>query len=322
MSRPAVSVVVSTYQRSAKLGALVSALSDQTLPAEDFEVLIVDDGSTDGSWEVLQELAVDTPFELRPIRLEVNGGPAGGRNAGWRAASAPIIAFTDDDCVPTVDWLSSGLRAMQVEGRFVVGRTTPNPAQAAHRGPFSRTMEVLDNTFMQTCNIFYFRRDLEEVGGFDARSIRAKGGEDTDLGWRLCDLGREAVFDADVHVLHDISASSFVAALREATAFVDIPRVKVVHPKRTKARLYGGIFWKQSHALALVATAGLIATAVLRRPGALVIALPWAQYRFRRAPLGEGREQRLALLPCAFLIDLVEISTMVRGSIRHRTLML
>lgn len=159
------------------------------------------------------------------------------------------------------------------------------------------------------------------MGGFDD-TIRAKGGEDTDLGWRICDLGREAVFVGDAHVFHDVSPSRFRSALREAATMVDIPRVKVVHPERAREKLHQGVFWKATHPMALFGLTGIVAALVLRRASGLLTMLPWVWCRLSRSPLPVSRKKRLFLLPHAFAIDAVEISTMLRGSIKHRTFML
>jgi GT2 family glycosyltransferase len=321
VSTPEVSVVCSTYQRASRLPPLLAALEQQTLGTDRFEVVIVDNGTTDDTAAVLERLASSTTLDLRVVRVDVNRGPARGRNAGWRAAQAPIIAFTDDDCVPAPGWLEAGLAAAAPGNVVVVGRTKPNPDQEGNRGPFSRTQDIRDARHLQTCNIFYARADLEAVGGFDER-IAAKGGEDTDLGWRILDRGVLAVFAEDAVVHHDVSPSSFRAAVREAVTWVDLPRVAKTHPARARALQPLGIFWKRSHPPCLLALAGVAAAGATRRPVLLVAAVPWVRYRLRKAPIGRGRRQAVQHLPHAFVIDTLEIVTMARGSVRHRTLLL
>ena len=319
---PRVSVVVSTYQRADRLPRLFAGLEAQTLPAADFEVVVVDNGATDDTRAVLAELVERTAIAATVVTLPENRGPSGGRNAGWRAARGEVVAFTDDDCVPTPGWLQEGLAAMPAVGGIVVGRTAPAPDQLPEAGPFSRTQNVRDTRFLQTCNVFYRRSDIEEVGGFDEEGIRAKGGEDTDLGWRLQDRGRAAVFAEQALVHHDVSPSSYRAALREAATWVDIPRVKARHPERAHETLHRGIFWRPAHETAVVGMAGVLAALLLRRRLLLVLVLPWLHHRARVATVGATRAQRLALAPAVMLIDAVEVTTMVRGSIRHRVLVL
>ena len=318
---PAISVVVSTYERRGRLRQLVGALERQTVPAADFEVVIVDDGSTDGSFEELQRLAAATRLDLRPVRLDQNGGPAAGRNVGWRTARAPIIAFTDDDCEPQPDWLQRGLDAMERGNVVAVGRTLPNPAQRNNLGPFSRTLTVNDTRFLQTCNVFYRRADLEAVGGFD-ESFRTKNGEDTDLGWRVADRGNEIVFAEDALVYHDISTSDYRAALRAARGWTNVARVRATHPERAKRNLHHGIFWKKSHPPVIVAIGGLMLAVALRRPVLVLAVAPWVRFRLARQPVARRRFMRVLLLPHVFLIDATEVATMVRGSVRHRVVVL
>ena len=313
-----VSVVIATYNRAGLLPRLVGALEAQTLPPSSFEVIFIDDGSTDGTVEVLADLARSSPLTIQILGDGRNRRQAAARNIGWGRASAPVVAFTDDDCVPTSTWLEHGLAALGTEPRIVVGRTLPDPDQQHLEGPFSRTITVSDATYFETCNIFYRRSDLAAAGGFDEAFSR-HGGEDTDLGWRIRRRGVEAVFAPDALVHHDVKPSDLRAATRDALKWTGIPRVVKLHPEG-RGYLYGGLFWKPSHATALAAVAGLLLAP--RKRAALTLAIPWIWYRVRTAPLAEGRRRRWLVLPGALLVDLAEITAMVRGSISSRTIVL
>lgn len=314
---PRVSVVIATYQRAALLPRLVRALEAQTYP-EPFEIIFVDDGSTDATPKVLAELARASALPISVLGDGTNRRQAAARNTGWRAARAPIVAFTDDDCVPTPDWLANGVSALGPEARIVVGRTVPDPDQEYLRGPFSRTISVLDETFFETCNIFYRRVDLEAAGGFD-EAFSTHGGEDTDLGWRIRKNGVEAVFEPAALVHHDVKPSDLRAAVRDALRWTGIPRVVRLHGEG-RSYLVGGVFWKPSHPFAIAAAAGILLAP--RSRAALGFAFPWLWYRTRVAPLDPGRRRRLLALPGALLVDLAEVTAMARGSIKHRTFVL
>ncbi|MFP5220097.1 MAG: glycosyltransferase family 2 protein, partial [Actinomycetes bacterium] len=125
-----VAVAVSTYRRPELLSRLLAALEAQSVPLEQVEVVVVDDASGDATWGVLQHAVEHSPLRLTALRQPVNGGPAAGRERAWRATTAPVIAFTDDDCRPVPQWLAEGLAAMTAhDPAVVVGRTVPDPEQ-------------------------------------------------------------------------------------------------------------------------------------------------------------------------------------------------
>jgi glycosyltransferase involved in cell wall biosynthesis len=317
-STPTVSVAVSTHGRASLLPRLVQALERQTLPPHQFEVIVVDDGSTDDTFAVLQDLARSSSLDLRPIRLDRNAGQAIGRNAAWRVARAPIVAFTDDDCTPTPEWLETGARAMQDGPGIVVGRTTPSPDQLHLLGPFSRTMNTTDERYFATCNIFYRRDDLEAVDGFD-EGFGATAGEDTDLAYRVRRLGRGAAFAPDALVHHDVRPSSFRAAVRDTQRWGGI--VRMVRRNPTEARtehLWRPHVWKDTHPPTILATLGLVFSPVF--PLALVFTLPYLRLRLRVRPRTWSRTRRFLVLPGTYVIDLLEVYVMLRASWRYKTL--
>jgi len=317
---PRVTVVVSTRNRCERLEGLVAALEKQSLPADAFEVVIVDNCTTDGTSATLATLARDSQLRLRALRTSKPGGPAAARNLGWKAARAPVVAFTDDDCLPDPHWLEEGLAAMEDRARVVVGRTRPPADQLGLVGrPFARVMQVDSPRFFETCNVFYRRRDLETVGGFDER-FGQPNGEDTHLGIRVSELGVQAVYAEAAVVYHDVRPGGALAALSEATRWTDLPLVFHGRAYARRGRVHRYVFWKESHPPAMLAAVGLLLA--LRWRPALVLLWPWMRYRLEQNPVCQRRRLRLATLPAALAVDLTEVAVMVRGSLRHRTILL
>jgi GT2 family glycosyltransferase len=316
-----VSVAVSTYERPDRVARLLEALGRQSIPATDFEVVMYDDGSSAASLETVRTLAAAAPFPLRLIEGGVNRGPATGRNHAWQATTAPIVAFTDDDCVPTPDWLSHALRAFDDPAvEVAVGRIEPAVDQLHLLGPFSRTMHATDARFFATANCLYRREALTSADGFDERFRRAAG-EDTDLGLRVLERGGQAAFVNDALVHHDVRPSSLRAAAREAWAkWIDLALVVRKHPRVRRELMYRRVFWKKPHALLLLAVAGSIAAAW--EPLTLIAWVPYLWHRLRSAPLSHGWVGPVLTLPGALLIDAIEIVTMVRSTLRYRTFVL
>ena len=99
------SVIIPAYNAAASIGACLEALAHQTLAAGDFEVIVVDDGSTDTTPRVAEQ------FGVRVVR-GTHGGPAAARNLGASLATGQFLLFTDADCVPEPDWAEQMLRPL------------------------------------------------------------------------------------------------------------------------------------------------------------------------------------------------------------------
>src|SRR5881394_1714601 len=103
---PEISVVLPTYNRSESLRRTLASLERQTFPAAKFEVIVVDDGSTDGTASVAAEFAGRGPMKVEYVRGS-HEGPGASRNLGVSRARGGIVAFIEDDVLPEPDWLAS-----------------------------------------------------------------------------------------------------------------------------------------------------------------------------------------------------------------------
>jgi GT2 family glycosyltransferase len=209
---PQVSVVVPTYLRPDLLERCLSALLRQTLPPEVYEIIICDDGPSQGVRDVV--VAARTGFgdgpDIRYIPVEGTQGPAGARNQGWRAAQAPIVAFTDDDTIPAPGWLEGGLEAMSAGADAAVGRIQmplpPRPTDV------ERDAARLTEAEFVTANCFVRRDALKRVGGFDERFTLAWR-EDSDLHFSLLERGCLVVKAPEALVVHPPRPAPFAASL-------------------------------------------------------------------------------------------------------------
>lgn len=314
-----ISVVVATRDRRRRLDALLRSLGEQTLDPSRFEVIVVDDGSTDDTAELLRSHADRSAFELRPISRPASGGPARSRNEGWRAARSPLVAFTDDDCEATPEWLERLVATAQRRPEAIIqGRTKPNPAELDDLGPFSVTRDVDGSGpwWFETCNIAYPRRLLERLEGFD-ETFPEPLGEDTDLGWRALDAGAHRDFDADAVVHHAVDDLGPAGHLRSALVGADGVLIFRRHAALRAAALGGAVIRNHAHLRLLVAAAGLI-LARRWRPAA-VLALPYLKLLAWRATRPGANP---AVAPYFVLYDLLTLYTTARGDLRHRVLVL
>jgi cellulose synthase/poly-beta-1,6-N-acetylglucosamine synthase-like glycosyltransferase len=311
-----VSVVVPTHNRPVELAAALAALERQTLPADEFEVIVVDNGSTiDETDRAIAAAREHEVLQLRAVRNERTRGPAGGRNDGWRLARAPIVAFTDDDCEPTPEWLSEALAvASGVPGAIVQGPTMPNP-DAGRRGVFSRSVTVSQlGPSYETCNIFYPRAVLERLGGFDETFGNVPAGEDTDLAWRAIESGVQTAFAPAALVHHAVHELDIQGILREATRWTETPRVLARHPG-ARALLSRGVFWNGWHYCLCRSAIALALPRPIRRA---LLTRHAMQLAGRARAAGSGPW----MAPLLLAYDAVETAALVRGSLRYRTLVL
>ncbi|MBI3675226.1 MAG: glycosyltransferase [Proteobacteria bacterium] len=194
-----ISVVIPTYNRKDALFRTLQSLFRQTIPSEDFEIVVVLDGPTDGTLEMLNGLG--SPCALRVI-WQSNRGQAVARNAGWRAASGKIILFLDDDMLCDSELVHHHLAAHADNGSTVAFGPTPLAAESPWsiltpalqsdteyvRQRLSAQTEAKFPDDMMVCsNTSLPRGLLETSGGFDERFFRWF--EDIDLGIRLYERG-------------------------------------------------------------------------------------------------------------------------------------
>ena len=319
-------MVVPSHERALRLRWLLNALEEQTLERSQFEIVVCHDSRGTETDSLLRSHPLAAGGTLRSRALPPGRNPPGRqRNAGWRAARAPLIAFTDDDCRPPADWLERALAAALANpGAIVQGATRPDPDELSllHAAAHSRT-QLIDPPapWAQTCNIVYPRDVLERTGGFDEE---LEGGEDADLAWRARAGGVELVSAPEVLTYHAVEAQSLPAALRSSWRWRHLPAVVGRHPELREDGVLGGLFWKRRHAWFSVALAGGVAAALARRPAVAAAAfLPWALSAAPAYGRGwRGRARATLELPAEAAIDAVELAALTAGSVRHRTFFL
>jgi glycosyltransferase involved in cell wall biosynthesis len=199
---PQISVVMPTFLRPDLLERCLDALMIQDLSPAAFEIVVVDDARSDPTRFFVAEFARRHPQgpRIRYIRpADGHRGPAAARNAGWRAATGEVVAFTDDDTVPTPNWLSQGWLAMAPDTMAAWGHViVPLPE---HPTDAERNIGGLHGAEFITANCFVRRQALEKTGGFDERFTRPWR-EDSDLYFTLLEKGLKVVKAPDAVVIH------------------------------------------------------------------------------------------------------------------------
>jgi glycosyltransferase involved in cell wall biosynthesis len=311
---PAVTAAIVVKDRRELLDRCLDGLLKQEVDGG-FDVVVVDNGSADGTYELLLERATTTDVEMRV--LQDRGSLGRIRNIAWQAASAPIVAFVDSDCVPAEGWLAAGLsvlgRADAAQVGVVQGRTLPDPT--IERGRWSATQQLTELTQRyEACNIFYRVDALRAGGGFD----EAVGffGEDTAAGWSVVEAGWGARYEPSALVHHTVTHPGLGWHLRRAFGYGNINALVRRFPAMRTELLWHRFFLRSRNAAFAAAVLGLLLGA--RKARFLALSIPYA---WIRKPKGRSRRD-VADAAGAAAFDAAVFCGLVRGSIRERTLVL
>jgi GT2 family glycosyltransferase len=196
---PSVSVVVCTHNGASTLSECLEGVRGLSYP--DFELIVVDDGSSDNSAEIARAHGA-TLVEMD------HGGLSAARNAGVERARGEVVAFLDDDAYPDPDWLQYLVADLRESGHAGVGGPNLPPddgivaecVAAAPGGPIHVLISDREAEHVPGCNMAFRKSALSEIGGFDERFRVA--GDDVDVCWRLQEAGWTLGFSAGAVVMH------------------------------------------------------------------------------------------------------------------------
>jgi glycosyltransferase involved in cell wall biosynthesis len=201
-----VSVIIPVFNDAKRLKICLEALEKQTYPQNFYEVIVVDNAS-----DKEQKIeAVVAKFPQAKFTYEALSGSYVARNKGIFLAKGEVLAFTDADCIPAVDWIENGIKNLLQEPNcgLVAGKielTFQNPTQLTivelyeSIKAFPQELFVSQYRFGATANIFTFKSVINHVGLFDA-SLKSSG--DYEWGQRVFLSGYKQVYADDVVVVH------------------------------------------------------------------------------------------------------------------------
>jgi glycosyltransferase involved in cell wall biosynthesis len=205
---PFVSVVIPTYNRERLLSRAIASLLDQTYPQSQYEIVIVDDGSTDATDHMVQQLAAESTQRIRYLRQN-RSGPAAARNLGIQHSQGEIIGFTDSDCIVDGHWIEQAVRSL---GDARYGGVSGITLSDAPPSPFVHTV-VDAEAQAKTCNLALRKSVVQEAGGFD-ESFGSPWLEDFDLISRVQQDGERIRRNPEMVVVHPSQYQSFLDYLR------------------------------------------------------------------------------------------------------------
>jgi len=215
MDSPLLSVVLPTYNRRARLARVLDGLDRQSVSPSRFEVVVVDDGSTDDT-QVWLERNRERRYHVTVV-CQKNSGPAKARNTGIEAARGKLLLFIDDDVEPTPNLVAEHLKCHESDPNLVV--IGPLASLEHYRQPWvaweqakveAQYAAMLRGDYAPTFRQFWTgnasvgRQHVLDAGGFDPAFLRA---EDIELGRRLHERGLRFVFQPAARGLHHAERS-------------------------------------------------------------------------------------------------------------------
>ncbi|HLG63448.1 MAG TPA: glycosyltransferase [Ktedonosporobacter sp.] len=324
-----VSVVVPTFKRRDLLDRCIAALVAQSFDPAAYEIVIVDDAACAETRQQVKGWAKRVAHCGHCVRyLPVCGvgtphGPATARNLGWRAARGEIIAFTDDDCIPTPAWLKAGVAAfsgdiMAVSGRIVIP-LADNPTD------YEYNASHLANSEFVTANCFYRREALALAGGFDER-FTAPWREDSDLFFTLLENNVSYTCAPEAVVVHPVRPARWGISLSQQRKSMFNALLFKKHPRLYWQKIQPSPPWHYYGivgALLLMLTATLLGSRFFAFCGLGLWGWMTARFCAQRLSRTSRAPAHVAkMLLTSMLIPPLAVFWRLRGVIRFRVLFL
>ncbi len=239
MKDPEISVLLCTHNRRAQVLRTCEALARQAYPAEAFEVVVIDNASTDDTAAQVQAYATRAPMAIRYL-YEPQIGKVFALNAGLAAAKGRVLAFLDDDCEPRPEWLAQLVQGFEQDGVGVVGGPAyshfPEEVEQDPERRFLAHKFLGDFTLGETrrelhgwesplgCNMAVLAEAAQKAGGFSA-TLGPKGNvkgayEESDFAWRVRRAGYRLWWEPQAAVDHYPDAARLTRAGIRGLAFI------------------------------------------------------------------------------------------------------
>jgi glycosyltransferase involved in cell wall biosynthesis len=317
-----VTVVIPTYRRPRLLIRCLQAIAAQQIDKCDYNVIVVSDGPDLLTKEAIEQWQVRAQINLSYLQIK-KGGPAAARNHGWKQARTPLIAFTDDDCIPSPQWLSAFIHAYSGQDFIAfTGRTiVPLPAK---KTDFALNLSQLEQAEFITANCACTRAALELVGGFDERFEMAWR-EDSDLQFKLMVQQIDIIQVEDALVVHPVREVPWGISIKEQKKGLYDALLFKKYPELYRKKINSSI----GRYYIIMLFLGLLIWSIMKQHNyftvftALVLVLLFGQFMTKRLQdRHKSFNQVSDMVITSLVIPFLSIFWRIYGSVKYRILFL
>ncbi|MCB0378620.1 MAG: glycosyltransferase family 2 protein [Bdellovibrionales bacterium] len=315
------SVVVPTHKRKHLLLKLLQSLQKQHLPPDEFEVIVIATAK-DEAFDLLLEFQPNFCWQIQAIPNDPFSGrsAAAKRNYGVQLASAPWIAFVDDDCITSPEWLETAKKTItkeqphMVEGQVVI--PTPKKKTLTYKG----LLRLSQAGGYQTCNMFYKKSDFVQIGGFDLNFPFYL--EDTDLAWSFLEKNKKSVYAVGAIVEHPVPPPDPSRMLQSAFRMEKLSYLYKKHPqlyRGSKMRALPRVYFLMS-----LFDLGILTTLLNLKLSwlailiglRLLLTLLYSRRLFKNCEVAPA--EYLATFYYLMICPLISVFQLLKGNITHR----
>lgn len=322
-----ISVVVPTYNRTALLAKCVDALTAQDFTKAEYEIIIVTDGPSDATIQLMEMAAYRySEHTIKIFSTPQKKGPAAARNFGWQCAKGDLVVFTDDDCVPSQQWLSAYWQMYNRQQNDIVAFNGPVrvPLQGTPTD-YEKNTARLETAEFITANCACSRSALEVIDGFDEAFAMAWR-EDSDLHFKLLEAGIPIIHVPSALVVHPVRSAMFGVSLKEQKKSMYNALLFKKYPRLYKQKIGASPLWNY-YLMILLLLLGLVCLAHGNYTAGFISLISWAfllmQFTAKRLS-GTSLSARhiIEMLVTSAFIPFLSVYWTLYGSFKYKKLLL
>jgi len=322
-----ISVVIPTYRRPQLLRRCLDALDKQRFPKDSFEVIIVSDGKDTETANLIQESGrFYRDLQIRYFELPEKKGPAAARNFGWKHAEGELIAFTDDDCIPSPQWLEQYWAAFRAQEKIIISFTgkvvVPVPEFPTD---YQKNVSHLETADFITANCACSQATLIFVHGFD-EAFPIAWREDSAFEFDLLEHNVQIIKIEKAEVTHPVRDAHWGVSIQDQKKSMFNALLFKKHPDFYRKKISSHPVWNY-YAIIFFSLLGVMLYVFGNKTMALISLVIWllmvGKFIYNRLNgTNMSVSHRLEMIVTSFLIPYLSVYWTIRGAIRYKVFFL